>query len=98
VTTGAPPSPDHHAHPQSADIIARLARVEGHVKGIRLMAVEGSPCPQLLLRIAAARAALHKVGQLVLEDHLERCVLGASPEELGTLLPELKEALANLAR
>jgi DNA-binding FrmR family transcriptional regulator len=98
MSSGIPPSPERHAHPQSAATIARLARVEGHVKGIRRMAVEGSPCPQLLLQIAAARAALHKVGQLVLEDHLERCVLGAGPEELGTLLPELKEALANFAR
>ncbi|MHB9058868.1 MAG: metal-sensing transcriptional repressor [Bacillota bacterium] len=85
-------------HPQSADVIKRLARIEGHVRGIKQMAEDGKPCSDILLQIAAVQAALRKVGQAVLEDHLDHCILGARPEDSGKLLAELKEALSHYGR
>lgn len=85
-------------HPQSPDVMKRLARIEGHVKGIKHMAETGKPCSEILLQIAAVQAALRKVGQIVLEDHLEHCMLGAAPEDSARLLAELKEALAHYGR
>lgn len=85
-----------HPHPQSGDVINRLARIEGHVKGIKQMATEGKPCSEILLQIAAVRAALKRVSQIVLEDHLDHCILGGAAEDSHVLLAELKEALAHL--
>ena len=62
------------------------------------MAEEGKPCSAILLQIAAVQAALRKVAQVVLEDHLDHCVLGANPEDAEQLLAELKEALAHYGR
>lgn len=62
------------------------------------MAAEGKPCSDVLLQIGAVQAALRKVGQAILEDHLDHCVLGAPPEESRQLLVELKEALAHFGR
>ncbi len=87
-----------HSHPQSEDVIKRLARIEGHVRGIKQMSEEGKSCSEILLQIGAVQAALRKVGQIVLEDHLEHCVVGASPDDARQLLDELKEALSHYGR
>ncbi|MHB8928224.1 MAG: metal-sensing transcriptional repressor [Bacillota bacterium] len=85
-------------HPQNLNVVQRLARIEGHVRGIKQMAESGKPCSDILLQIAAVQAALRKVGQVVLEDHLDHCVLGAPPGDAKKLLDELKEALSHYGR
>ncbi len=62
------------------------------------MAQDGKPCADILLQINAVQAALHKVAQAVLEDHLEHCVLDAKPGELRVLLTDLKKALSHYGR
>ena len=55
-------------------IIKRLRRVEGQVKGIQKMIEEGKCCGDILIQIAAARAALNKVGGMILENHTKSCL------------------------
>ncbi len=84
-------------HRKSEDIIKRLARVEGHVRGIARMVQEGEDCPDILLQIGAVQSALKKISQIVLEDHVETCVTEAIKEGRGeTSVQELKEAIARL--
>lgn len=87
-----------HPHPQSADVTKRLAKIEGHVRGIKQMAETGKPCSDILLQIAAVQAALRKVSHAVLSDHLDHCVRDASPDVSEALLRELKEALGHYGR
>lgn len=82
-------------HKKREDVIKRLARIEGHVRGVRRMVEEGRSCPEILLQLAAIRAALNKVGQIILEDHMETCILKAIKEGSGEdAIAELKEAIA----
>ena len=84
-------------HQKSKDIINRLARVEGHVRGITKMVQEDKDCPAILLQIAAVQSALSKISQMVLEDHVETCVAKAIKEGHGEeAVQELKEAIARL--
>ena len=84
-------------HKKSKDIINRLAKVEGHVRGIAKMVQEDKDCPAILLQIAAVQSALNKVSQIMLEDHIETCVAKAIKEGRGeAAIQELKEALARL--
>lgn len=53
----------------------RLNRIAGQIKAIDKMIDEDIPCEDLLIQINAAKSALHKVGQVVLEGHLNHCVL-----------------------
>nr|WP_276536998.1 metal-sensitive transcriptional regulator [Anaerosalibacter massiliensis] len=55
-------------------IINRLRRIEGQVKGIQKMVGEDKVCGDILVQIAAARAALNKVGGMILEDHMKDCI------------------------
>lgn len=88
-----------HPHPQTPEVVNRLARIEGHVRAIKQMAEEGKPCAEVLHQIAAVQAALRKVAQVVLEDHLDHCVLEAAGSgEVREMIEGLKAALANYLR
>ena len=62
---------------QRSKVIARLNRIEGQVAAIRRMVEAEKYCVDILLQVAAARAALGKVGQIVLGNHIETCVTDA---------------------
>lgn len=52
----------------------RLKRVDGQIKAIDRMNEQDVPCEDIIIQINAAKTALHKIGQVVLEGHLNHCV------------------------
>ena len=52
----------------------RLRKIIGQVQAIDRMVDEDVPCEDILAQINAAKSALHKAGQVVLEGHLQHCV------------------------
>ena len=52
----------------------RLRKIIGQVQAIDRMVDEDVPCEEMLMQINAAKSALHKVGQVVLEGHIKHCV------------------------
>ncbi|MGI8926100.1 MAG: metal-sensitive transcriptional regulator [Tepidiformaceae bacterium] len=74
-------------------VLARLARVEGQVRGLRKMLEEHRTCEDVLTQLLAARSGLEQAGLLVLEQHLEECILQGStvsPEAMGQLRETLR--------
>lgn len=80
----------------------RLARVEGQVRGLAAMVREDRYCMDVITQIRAARAALAKVEQAVLADHLSTCVesaiLSGDPEEQRKKIAELVDVLGRTDR
>lgn len=66
-----------HSHEHHRSVVNRLARIEGHVRGIKRMVEAETPCPDVLVQIAAVRSALNQVGRILLEDHLKSCMVTA---------------------
>lgn len=82
-------------HKRRKEVLNRLSRIEGHIRGLRKMVEEDKNCPDLLIQVAAVRAALNQVGLILLEDHMETCVLEAAKEGTGDQSVEsLKAALS----
>ena len=52
----------------------RLKRVDGQIKAIDRMIEQDVPYEDIIIQINAAKTALHKIGQVVLEGHLNHCV------------------------
>ena len=52
----------------------RLKRVDGQIKAIERMIEQDVPCDDIIIQINAAKTSLHKIGQVVLEGHLNHCV------------------------
>ena len=86
-----------HRHKQTRAVINRLSRIEGHVRSIKTMVEEGRDCSDILVQIAVVRSAVSQVGRVVLEDHVESCLLTAA--ESGSTeedWSDLKKALGVL--
>jgi DNA-binding FrmR family transcriptional regulator len=58
-------------------VVARLKRIEGQVGGLLRMVDEDRYCVDVLTQINAVRAALHKVEEQILHDHVSHCVADA---------------------
>lgn len=63
------------------ELLKRLRRIEGQVKGIQKMIQEDKHCVDVLTQVAAVRAAVNKVGSLMLEKHSVNCLENAVSEE-----------------
>ncbi len=84
-----------HLHSHGKQVINRLARIEGHVAAVKRMVEEGRDCPDVLLQIAAVRKALDNTAKVILQDHLEHCLVHAVDEgEHAAVLEKLQKALA----
>ncbi len=55
-------------------MLKRLNRIEGQIRGIKRMIAENKTCTEMLIQISAAKSALHRAGQELLEGHLAHCV------------------------
>lgn len=58
----------------SQNLHRRLKKIIGQINAIDRMVDEDVPCEDVLMQINAAKSALHKAGQVVLEGHLQHCV------------------------
>lgn len=85
------------AHKHRKHVIDRLSRIEGHVRGIKKMVEEDRDCPDLLHQLAAVKAAINKTGELILEDHIESCMIDAVNDgSTEDYVNDLKEAISKL--
>lgn len=61
----------------------RLKKIEGQIRGIQKMVNDDKSCEDILVQIGAAKSALHKTGQVILEGHMHHCVLDGIKEGNG---------------
>ncbi len=81
-----------------ADLLKRLKRAEGQVRGIARMVEEDVYCIDILTQVSAATKALETVALNLLEDHLSHCVAQATAQGGPVAEEKLREASAAIAR
>lgn len=83
-------------------VLARLSRVSGQVAGIQRMVEEDRYCVEILHQVAAAEAALDRVGHAVLASHVDTCVSSAlesgRPAERKKKMQELLDVFSRFGR
>ena len=88
--------------PHKAQLLKRLARIEGQVRGIAKMIEDDRYCIDVLTQLGAADTALEAVALKVLEEHVEHCVSGAlasgNAAEAEEKSRELLEAVQRFAK
>lgn len=83
----------HHKRPE---LLKRLARIEGHVRGIRRMIDEDKGYPEVVQQISAVRAALDSVVEVMVQDLTEHYI-NQSGDEKGKLVAiELKDTVSSI--
>lgn len=59
----------------------RLRRIEGQIRGIHRMVDERRPCVDIITQVVAARTALDRVSEEIIESHVEECLTTLDPGE-----------------
>jgi CsoR family transcriptional regulator, copper-sensing transcriptional repressor len=79
-------------------LLNRLKRIQGQVRGIEGMVEDDRYCIDVLTQISAVQAALDKVALGLLDDHARHCVIGAAEDEQADKTQELMAAVGRLMR
>src|SRR5436305_6482799 len=79
-------------------LLTRLRRIEGQVRGIERMVEDERYCIDVLTQISAIQAALDKVALGLLDDHARTCVANAAKSEQADMTTELMAAVGRLMR
>jgi CsoR family transcriptional regulator, copper-sensing transcriptional repressor len=79
-------------------LLIRLKRIEGQVRGVEAMVEDDRYCIDVLTQISAIQAALDKVALGLLDDHANHCVIGADPGNQVEKTHELMAAVGRLLR
>jgi DNA-binding FrmR family transcriptional regulator len=83
--------------PETKPISTRLRRIEGQVQGIQRMFDQGRDCEEILTQIMAVRSSLDQVGLLLMELHIDKCLLEDLPDD-SPVTKEISEVLKSWAR
>jgi CsoR family transcriptional regulator, copper-sensing transcriptional repressor len=99
ATTTLPAAPTRGYSATKDQLLKRLRRVEGQVRGIERMVEDERYCIDVLTQISAVQAALDKVALGLLDQHARHCVIeGNAPGEPEDLTDELMAAVGRLMR
>ena len=82
-----------HSHTQTKAVINRFSRAIGHLEAVKKMVENGQDCSEVLIQLAAVRAALTNTGKIILKDHLDHCIVDAVTENDPEALEKFKKAL-----
>ncbi len=83
------------AHKQ--EVLTRLRRIEGQVRGLQRMVEEESPCADILTQVAAVTSAIKKTGLVMVQGYMEECMEAnrkAAGKERGDNLKDLQKAMS----
>jgi DNA-binding FrmR family transcriptional regulator len=90
------------AHKSKASVLKRLNRIEGQVRGISRMVEDDRYCIDVMTQISAVRAALRRVEEELLHDHVGHCVQHAidsgDKAQQRKKIEELVETLSRTSR
>lgn len=85
--------------PEREEIIARLRRIEGQVRGLARMVEEEAPCEEILTQLLAARSALEQAGLHIVRCSMDECLPeGASAEQVRRARQQMRRIMELLLR
>lgn len=83
---------------EARDLVNRLSRIEGQIRGIRRMVEEDAYCIDIINQVSAANCALNSFTKLVLAEHIRTCVAEDVQEGSTEKLDELVKTLQKLMK
>ncbi len=88
----------HRSDKEYKDLMNRLSRIEGQVRGVRRMVEEGAYCPDILIQVSAITAALNSFNKVLLSEHIRTCVSEDIREGKDETIDELVTVLRKLMK
>ena len=88
----------HRSEKEHKDLLNRLSRIEGQVRGIKRMVDEDAYCIDILTQVSAVNAALNSFNKVLLADHIKTCVTEDIKSGNDETVDELVKVLQKLMR
>ena len=82
-----------HVHESKKNVVNRLARAIGHLEKVKRMVEDDCDCAEVLIQIAAVRAAITNIGKVILQDHIQHCIVDAVEHDDEQALDALCQAI-----
>ena len=86
-----------HRHVHSAEekkkVMNRLSRAIGHLESIKRMVEDGRDCSEVLIQLSAVKSAINNTGKIILQDHIEHCIVDAVEHGDRNAIKELEKAI-----
>jgi DNA-binding FrmR family transcriptional regulator len=83
-----------HNHPNKKKVIDRISRMIGHLQGIKRMVEDGQDCGDILIQLSAVRSALGSTAKILLDDHINHCLMHAYEENDTEMIKKANEAIS----
>ena len=87
------PHGHHHSHEQTKAVLNRLSRAIGHLESIKRMVEDGRDCSEVLIQLSAVKSAINNTGKVILQDHIQHCIVDAVKDGDMEALEELNKAI-----
>ncbi|WP_239094253.1 metal-sensitive transcriptional regulator [Bacillus sp. B15-48] len=88
----------HHSDKLKANMITRLNRIEGQIRGIKGMIEKDTYCDDVITQISATQAALNSVAKILLEGHMKSCVVERIQDGDDEIVDELLVTIQRLMK
>ncbi|WP_394189432.1 metal-sensing transcriptional repressor [Paenisporosarcina quisquiliarum] len=88
----------HHPESVKIDLVHRLNRIEGQIRGIKSMVNKDTYCDDIITQLSATQSALNSVAKVLLQGHLKGCVVDRLAEGDEEVLDELLVTIQKLMR
>ena len=82
-----------HVHDNTKAVLNRLSRAIGHLESVKKMVENGRDCSEVLIQIAAVRSAINNIGKVILQDHIQHCLVDAVENDDEQALDDLCQAI-----
>lgn len=88
----------HHSEKTKNNLISRLNRIEGQIRGVKGLIEKDTYCDDVLNQISSIQSALNGVGKLLLEHHMKSCVIERIQEGDHDVIEELLVTMNKLMK
>ena len=82
-----------HVHENTRAVVNRLSRAIGHLESVKKMVEDGRDCSEVLIQLSAVRSALNNVGKVILQDHIQHCIVDAVEHDDREAIDALCQAI-----
>ncbi len=82
-----------HTHENTKAVLNRLSRAIGHLESIKKMVESGRDCSEVLIQLSAVKAAINNTGKVILQDHIQHCLVDAIETGDYEAIEELNKAI-----
>lgn len=92
----------HHGHSHPPDetraVVNRLSRAIGHLEHVKKMVADGKDCSDVLVQLSAVKSALNSTGLLILQSHIEHCIVDSVQNGDMEAITELNKAISRYVK